>query len=173
MAPSVAGSGQEEAQSGCQDSEKFESDEVHLLLYEDNSIKIKALKAEGNRYYAACEYDFALNNYMNALELTDESMNHEKAVLQANVGQVYFKMNDHKSAIYHTSKAIDLEPTYLKAILRRANMYELNEDFEHAINDHELALKLDPNLQKSLQIIPVIYHSSLAKHNSQTFALKA
>lgn len=46
-------------------------------------------------------------------------------------------------AVANCTKAIDLNPTYLKALLRRAEIYEETDKLEDALKDYQTVLELD------------------------------
>ncbi len=53
-------------------------------------------------------------------------------------------MQQYEDAILDCNKAIDLDPNYTKAFMRRANLYMQTEKYEEAVRDFEQAKKLDP-----------------------------
>ena len=57
---------------------------------------------------------------------------------------VYFQ-EKHESAISDCSEAIKLNPTYLKAIMRRAELYEKTDKLDEALDDYKKTLELDPS----------------------------
>ena len=52
---------------------------------------------------------------------------------------------DHESAIRDCSKALDLHPHYMKALMRRAELYEKTEKLDEALTDYQKILELDPS----------------------------
>lgn len=54
-------------------------------------------------------------------------------------------MEKYDEAIKDCSKAIDLHPHYLKAVLRRAELYEKVEKLEEALADYQRIIELDPS----------------------------
>ena len=53
--------------------------------------------------------------------------------------------NDDQAAIRDCSKALDLHPHYMKALMRRAELYEKTEKFEEALADYQKVIELDPS----------------------------
>lgn len=53
--------------------------------------------------------------------------------------------NNEKS-IKDCTKAVELKPTYVKALLRRAELYEKTEKLDEALEDYQQLLQLDPSL---------------------------
>lgn len=49
-----------------------------------------------------------------------------------------------KEAIEDCTKAIELNPTYVRALLRRAKLYESDEKLDEALEDYKKILELDP-----------------------------
>ena len=50
-----------------------------------------------------------------------------------------------QSAVKDCSKAITLNPTYMKPLLRRAKLYEELDQLSQALEDYKELVKLDPN----------------------------
>ena len=53
--------------------------------------------------------------------------------------------NDNESAIRDCTKAVDLHPHYMKALMRRAELYEKTEKLEEALADFQKIIELDPS----------------------------
>lgn len=53
------------------------------------------------------------------------------------------------------SKALELNPNYLKAVLRRAQLYREAEKLEEALADYQRCLELDPNILEARQAVLV------------------
>ena len=54
------------------------------------------------------------------------------------------------SAIDDCSKAVDLDAGYLKAYLRRAQLYKETEKLDEALADYQKVLELDPHHKEAL-----------------------
>lgn len=54
------------------------------------------------------------------------------------------------SAIDDCSKAVELDPGYLKAYLRRAQLYKETEKLDEALADYQKVLELDPLHKEAL-----------------------
>lgn len=52
-------------------------------------------------------------------------------------------------AITDCTHAIDLHPHYLKAILRRAELYQKSDKLDDALKDHQRVVELDPGQHAS------------------------
>ena len=51
-----------------------------------------------------------------------------------------------ESSIKDCSRALELHPHYMKALLRRAELYERTEKLDEALADYQKALEMDPML---------------------------
>ena len=56
----------------------------------------------------------------------------------------------YKEAIEDCSLAVEADPSYLKALLRRCKAYELVDDLEHAVQDINKVVEMDGNNRKFL-----------------------
>lgn len=61
---------------------------------------------------------------------------------------IYFQL-EKVSAIRDCTKAIELDPNYVKAYLRRANLYEETDKFDEALEDFKKVLTFDPSHTES------------------------
>ena len=68
----------------------------------------------------------------------------ESAVSYFNQGNFKFKVEDYYGAIADYSKAIEIDPRYVKAYYNRGLSKERLEDYEAAIADYSKAIEIDP-----------------------------
>ncbi|KAL9251461.1 Tetratricopeptide repeat protein 1-like protein, partial [Drosera capensis] len=104
-------------------------------------------KTDGNLLFKNAQYEDALLKYEHALQLTPEipPSNELRAMCHANRGICYLKLGKYEETIKECTKAIELCPAYIKALLRRADAYERLERFEDAIGDYKKILQLEPS----------------------------
>eukprot|EP00735_Rhodelphis_limneticus_P006376 TRINITY_DN1877_c0_g1::TRINITY_DN1877_c0_g1_i1::g.14080::m.14080 TRINITY_DN1877_c0_g1::TRINITY_DN1877_c0_g1_i1::g.14080 ORF type:complete len:540 (+),score=164.15,sp/Q80W98/SGTB_RAT/38.16/2e-35,TPR_11/PF13414.1/4.3e-20,TPR_11/PF13414.1/0.00016,TPR_1/PF00515.23/0.004,TPR_1/PF00515.23/1.5e-06,TPR_1/PF00515.23/0.00014,TPR_1/PF00515.23/3.5e+03,TPR_2/PF07719.12/4.8e+03,TPR_2/PF07719.12/0.0049,TPR_2/PF07719.12/2.7e-05,TPR_2/PF07719.12/0.012,TPR_2/PF07719.12/5.2e+02,TPR_17/PF13431.1/0.58,TPR_17/PF13431 len=118
----------------------------------ENEKKEKAeqLKAEGNRFLAAQEFEKAIESYTEAIAL-----NHHNAIYFANRAAAHIQLTEYQDAIHDCEKAIEIDPSYVKAYTRLGNCYMYLNKIEKAIEvGYKPALDLDPNnaqIQKDLE----------------------
>lgn len=148
---------------GTEEDNKKEG-EIH---HEKSLEKALEEKKKGNDFYKAQNYEEALECYTEALSLLPDDADKEiKSTIHFNTGMSYYKKvfiivfqsenqaadekdkeNDINSAINHYSVAIQLNPSYSKALYQRANAYEKKEEYGSALEDvkklKELDFKLD------------------------------
>ena len=75
--------------------------------------------------------------YAEALQRAPESAKQQRAVYAANRAAVQLKQQCWKEAIRDCSEALELDPEYIKALLRRATAYEALDDLEHTLSDYQ------------------------------------
>ncbi|BBH08965.1 Tetratricopeptide repeat-like superfamily protein, partial [Prunus dulcis] len=116
--------------------------EEQQSLSQTDDLKQKAfeqandVKLEGNRLFGSGQYEEALSQYVLALHLApDMPLSVE---LRRNQGM-------HKSA--------RTNPSYMKALLRRAEAHEKLEHFDEAIADMKKILELDPSNDQAKKTI--------------------
>ncbi|KAL8211705.1 UNVERIFIED_CONTAM: Tetratricopeptide repeat protein 1 [Gekko kuhli] len=56
------------------------------------------------------------------------------------------KQDKKEAAIGDCSKALELNPDYIKALLRRAELYEKTEKLDEALEDYKTVLEKDPSV---------------------------
>eukprot|EP00088_Acartia_fossae_P020441 TRINITY_DN2202_c0_g1_i1.p1 TRINITY_DN2202_c0_g1~~TRINITY_DN2202_c0_g1_i1.p1 ORF type:complete len:309 (+),score=93.11 TRINITY_DN2202_c0_g1_i1:42-929(+) len=115
------------------------------------------LKQEGNSLYKDGKPEEALQKYTAGLNLCPLGYTKDRAVLYANRAQMNRVLGHKDKAIRNSSKAIELDPEYLKAILRRAELYEETEKLDEALEDYKRVIELDSNnaeARRALIILP-------------------
>ena len=75
----------------------------------------------------------------------------------SNKAAANLKMGHPEKAIENCSEAIELNPNYVKAILRRAQTYEDTDKPHEAMKDFEKILELDPGNKKARMAVMVSY----------------
>ncbi|XP_074585999.1 uncharacterized protein LOC141841714 isoform X1 [Curcuma longa] len=92
------------------------------------------LKAAGNEAFKEGRHLDAIKHYSAALALNIESRPFT-AICLSNRAASYQSLGQITDAIADCSLAIALDPTYPKALSRRASLYEMIRDYEQASND--------------------------------------
>eukprot|EP00949_MAST-11_sp_MAST-11-sp1_P001422 g1422.t1 len=106
-------------------------------------------KEKGNRYFKKRDYNSALTCYKEALDL----LPYAQPVL-TNIAQVYIKKKEYDEAIEFCNRALFLKENNVKALSRRALCARRQQRYEDAVQDLELANKMEPLneiLQKELR----------------------
>ena len=110
----------------------------------DRKSHAQDLKKNGNSFYQAGENDEAVKQYNRALEVCPLSFTEDRAILMANKAAALIKMDQKVEAIEQCSEAIQLNPKYVKALLRRGQTYEETDKPHDAMKDFQQVLEIDP-----------------------------
>ncbi|XP_076947651.1 uncharacterized protein LOC143619654 [Bidens hawaiensis] len=116
-------------------AERLESMSLESMIpLADTISELLSRKAAGNEAYKSRKYSEAVENYTSALSCSVESRPFA-AVCFCNRAAAYRALGQISDAIADCSLAIALDPTYLKAITRRASLYEMIRDYGQAAKD--------------------------------------
>lgn len=104
-------------------------------------------KLKGNQLFGAGKHEEALQEYECALHVTPEGplFVEIRSICHANRAICFIKLEKYEDAIKECSKALELNPAYMKALSRRGEAHEKLEHFEEAIADMRKILELDPS----------------------------
>ncbi|XP_059285748.1 protein CLMP1-like [Lycium ferocissimum] len=122
----------------------------------DSSIFSKRaheLKEEGNKRFQAKDYVGALEQYENALKLTPKA-HPDRAVFHSNRAACLMQMKpiEYDSVISECTMALQVQPRYVRALLRRARAFEAVGKYEMAMQDVQILLGAEPNHRDALEI---------------------
>ncbi|KAH9309118.1 hypothetical protein KI387_037029, partial [Taxus chinensis] len=136
-------------------SESFEDAMTEEQQKQRSLAQANDAKAEGNQFFGAGEYEAALAQYASALEIApDHPMANEiRSVCYANRGICYYKLGKYEETIKESTKALELNPAYTKALIRRAEAHENLEHFEEAIADMKKVLELDGSNEQARRTV--------------------
>ncbi|KAI7899475.1 uncharacterized protein BX663DRAFT_521029 [Cokeromyces recurvatus] len=141
------------------DSVDYQPEELQRLIKEATEYKTR-----GNTYFGQEEYKKAIEEYENALFVCPESLQKDRAIYFANIAACHLKQNEYKEARDMCVQALKLDPTYQKALLRKAQSNEkidtytsLNEALEdykklHKITKDPYSLRQCQRAEKELPI---------------------
>jgi len=108
-----------------------------------------AFKADGNKAFAAHDWNTAIDLYTKAIELDDQD-----PAYWANRAAAYMKTEAYGYAIRDATKAIDLKPSWGKAYYRRATAYAAILRPKDAVKDFKTCVKIDPgNKDAKLKLV--------------------
>ncbi|KAK6185572.1 hypothetical protein SNE40_007776 [Patella caerulea] len=137
--------------------EKIDEDEYKRTLEEtlsddeklERKIKSQEIKDEGNKFFRESEFNEAIDRYTEALKICPFAFPKERSIMYSNRGACHMKLENNEEAIKDCSSALDLHPHYLKAVLRRAELYEKIDKLDEALADYQKAVELDPTQNKA------------------------
>ncbi|GAB1860114.1 Tetratricopeptide repeat protein 1 [Camponotus japonicus] len=122
--------------------------DLSLSEAEQEELKCEAegLKQTGNDLFKNGEYVSAISQYTQALRICPLAYSKERSILHANRAAAKAKCQTEKdSAISDCTKAIELNSAYVKAYIRRAQLYEETNKLDEALEDFKKILTFDPN----------------------------
>ncbi|XP_076882807.1 protein CLMP1-like [Bidens hawaiensis] len=122
----------------------------------DSTIFLKRaneLKEEGNKRFQARDFVGALEQYENALKLTPKT-HPDRAIYHSNRAACLMQMKpiDYKMVVSECSMVLQVQPGYVRALLRRARAFEALGKYEMAMTDVQTLLSADPNHRDALEI---------------------
>ncbi|PRQ37668.1 putative 43kDa postsynaptic protein [Rosa chinensis] len=134
---------------------------VQLEETDDLAFKQKSLeqanevKLEGNGLFGNGHYEEALSKYELALQLAPDmpSSVELRSICHSNRAICFSKLGKYDDAVKEFTKALELNPSYMKALIRRAEAHEKLEHFEEAIADMKKILELDPSNDQARKAI--------------------
>ncbi|KAL6616188.1 hypothetical protein ACP70R_038458 [Stipagrostis hirtigluma subsp. patula] len=134
-----------------EEEEAFEDALTDEQLREKARNQANDAKAEGNRLFAAGQYDEALSQYEMALQIAAEleSAEDTRSACHSNRAVCFLKLGKYDETIKECTKALELNPSYLKALLRRAEAHQKLEHYDEAIADMKKVLELDPSNEQA------------------------
>ncbi|XP_011340290.1 tetratricopeptide repeat protein 1 isoform X2 [Ooceraea biroi] len=130
------------------DEEFLKDRDLSLSEGEQEAIKNEAekLKQVGNDFFKNAEYVQAISQYTQALQICPLAYSKERSILYANRAAAKAKCQTEKdSAISDCTKAIELNSSYIKVYIRRAQLYEETDKLDEALEDYKKVLTFDPS----------------------------
>ncbi|XP_006211962.1 tetratricopeptide repeat protein 1 [Vicugna pacos] len=107
------------------------------------------LKEEGNEQFKKGDYMEAESSYSRALQMCPSCFQKDRSILFSNRAAARMKQDKKEMAISDCSKAIQLNPSYIRAILRRAELYEKTDKLDEALEDYKSILEKDPSVHQA------------------------
>lgn len=136
-------------------TEKCEFDEEYLREVEkglkdeekeSRRAESMSLKEKGNAQFKSGDHKEAEESYTSALKICPVCYSKERSILFSNRAAARLHLDKKEEAISDCSKAIELNPNYVRAILRRAELYEKTEKLDEALEDYKNVLEKDPSI---------------------------
>ncbi|KAK3095497.1 hypothetical protein FSP39_015344 [Pinctada imbricata] len=128
--------------------EEEEEEEIEEILTEEaKEIRRKEaqdLKEEGNSLFKDQKYEEAIICYTKAVKCCPKDFVKDRSIMYSNRAACRLRMDNVEEAIRDCTRALDLHPHYLKALLRRAELYEKKEKLDEALLDYQKVVEMDP-----------------------------
>ncbi|GLU10316.1 hypothetical protein SLE2022_271320 [Rubroshorea leprosula] len=148
-----------------QDKQAEQQEQKGVDSYEDalndDELKQKALaqvndaKLEGNKLFGNGQYEEALLQYEIALQVAPEMSDSVeiRSICYSNRAICFLKLGKYNETIKECTKALELNPSYIKALVRRGEAHQKLEHYEEAIVDMKKILELDPSNDQARKAI--------------------
>ncbi|KAK7411679.1 hypothetical protein VNO78_03115 [Psophocarpus tetragonolobus] len=118
------------------------------------------LKDEGNKLFQKRKVEGALVKFEKALKLLPK--NHvDVSYLRSNMAACYMQkgLSEYPKAIHECNLALEVTPSYSKALMKRARCYEALNRLDLALRDVSTVLKIEPNNIMALEVLGKVKHS--------------
>ncbi|XP_051170056.1 mitochondrial import receptor subunit TOM70 [Leptopilina boulardi] len=136
---------------------------------EDPMEKAQRFKQMGNKYFSDGKYDEAILHYTKAIEICLEENPSVLSIFYQNRAAAYDKLNKYSAVKADCSKALELNPRYVKALIRRARALEKCKDLETALEDITAACILEQFTNESSLILADKLLKELGRQHAQEF----
>ncbi|KAL8037272.1 hypothetical protein ABFX02_11G029700 [Erythranthe guttata] len=139
--------GDDEVSREVKEEEQQEKTEtVDIEANEKAIARANDAKLEGNSLFKDGLYEEALTKYELAIQTVpnDPSSSELQSICHANRAACFSKLGKYEETVKECTKALELNPTYLKALLRRAEAREKLEQYDESIADLTKIVELDP-----------------------------
>lgn len=126
------------------------SEEQEKQLRQQNIDEATKAKTEGNLFFGQGQYEEAVASYQKGLVVCplkdpeDSAVKEIRAVLYSNRAACFSHKQMFQEAVEESTKALELNPNYIKALTRRYQAKEKLELYEDAMVDAKKVLELDP-----------------------------
>jgi len=118
-----------------------------------NAETAAKLKEQGNEEYKSKNYLNAIDIYSDALEYVPEEKLYDsaRAVYLSNRAACFLALGHYEDVIEDCTDALENDPRYVKALLRRAQAHEKLDDFDSALADVNKVVEIDPTIVRAVQ----------------------
>ncbi|OIW01020.1 hypothetical protein TanjilG_14203 [Lupinus angustifolius] len=112
-------------------------------------------KLEGNNFFGDGKYEEALSQYEFALQVAPDAPSsvEVRSICHSNRAVCFLKLGKYEDTIKECTKALELNPVYVKALVRRGEAHEKLEHYDEAIADMKKILEVDPLNDQAKKVI--------------------
>ncbi|XP_025044244.1 mitochondrial import receptor subunit TOM70 isoform X1 [Pelodiscus sinensis] len=97
--------------------------------------RAQAAKNKGNKYFKAGKYEQAIQCYTEAISLCPPEKNFDLSTFYQNRAAAYEQLQKWKEVAQDCTKAVELNPKYVKALFRRAKAHEKLDNKKECLED--------------------------------------
>ena len=115
--------------------------------------RASALKEQGNAKFKDGAFSEAVELYSDALEHVpqQDEFKYMAAVCLGNRAACFLQTGQLEDVVEDCSEALELDPRYVKALLRRATAHEKLDDLDSALADLKKVIEIEPTLRQAVR----------------------
>lgn len=131
--------------------------------------QVEEFKKQGNAEFSKQNYDAAITFYTQALSMCPQSEKGLLSTVYQNRAAAYSKLNNNENCVADCDKALELVPSYKKALSRRARALTELGNFKLALEDITAVVMLDEFKNQSDIMFADSVIKSLGKKNLEEY----
>ena len=105
------------------------------LVFQNSLDRAQAAKNKGNKYFKAGKYEQAIQCYTEAISLCPTEKNVDLSTFYQNRAAAFEQLQKWKEVAQDCTKAVELNPKYVKALFRRAKAHEKLDNKKECLED--------------------------------------
>jgi len=126
---------------------QFAPDSTLILSLFRKMKKLKEVREEAGDFFSKGKYAEAKTKFQECITAVKEFEYPNGTIeskMSLNLSLIALKLGEVDEGLTLVNRAVELNPSYLKALLHRAQLHKTKEMFNEAVSDYEAAQKLDP-----------------------------
>ncbi|OTF82142.1 tetratricopeptide repeat protein 1-like protein [Euroglyphus maynei] len=140
------------------DQEELTNESSSKEIFNDDSErkqKIVDLRMEGNQQFKLGYYEEAIQFYLNGLDLCTKPDDDQQTmvILYSNLAAAKDHLQRYDEAIEYCDKALAINDSHSKAIIRRAQLYRKCDKLDESMADYKRFVELNPDDKSVLPIV--------------------
>lgn len=131
------------------DEAQLEKEQASLTEQEkqDKLKEGQTLKQSGNDLFKQEKFTEALEFYTQALKCCPIEFKKERSIFYSNRSICYLKMKENLKCINECTKSIELDPLFIKPLLRRAECNQIEDKLDDSLSDYKKLNELEPKYE--------------------------
>lgn len=136
-----------------EDESNLKERELQMTEDEKENFRQQAQihKKTGNDLFRSENYSDAMNCYNKGLQICPLCFAKDRSIMYSNRAACKLRLNKKEQAISDCTKAVELNPSYPKCLLRRAQTYESLEKLDEALEDYKKVVELEPSNREAIE----------------------